>query len=371
MIPRIGRPKDPVGRILHSVDWVLVVITTALITMALLNLNSAGAGDWTGRVATQLRWVGLGFGVLCVVAALDHKVIYRGAYAAYAVGVGLLFAVALFGVKVNEARRWLGSADVRFQPSEVMKVALIAGMARYLHDLPRGQKRGFRHLAVPFAIVVAPVALIVQQPDLSTGIMLLLIAFSMIAAAELRVRSMVALLAAGILTFALGWSSMASYQRRRVDVWLNPELYAEDEGYQTIQSMISVGNGGFFGRGISKGTQNVLGFLPERHTDFPFAVFAEEWGFAGTSLLLALYTALILWALNLGTQARDRFGAMLCAGVAALFFWHVVINVGMVLQLLPVTGVTLPFVSFGGSNVLSMMIALGLLMSVSRSRMRR
>jgi rod shape determining protein RodA len=164
---------------------------------------------------------------------------------------------------------------------------------------------------------------------------------------------------------------MADYQRRRVDVWLNPELYADNEGYQTTQAMISVGNGSFFGRGVDQGTQNVLGFLPEPFTDFPFAVYAEEWGFVGGAMVLVLYMCLVLWAVNLASQAKDRFGALLCAGVAALFLWHVVINIGMVLQLTPVSGITLPFFSAGGSNVLTMMIGLGILMSVSRSRHQR
>jgi rod shape determining protein RodA len=201
--------------------------------------------------------------------------------------------------------------------------------------------------------------------------MLLIIALSLLVVTGLRLRSMLVLASVAVLSFALGWRYMAEYQRKRVDVWLDPELYADNEGYQTMQAMISVGNGGFFGRGVDKGTQNVLGFLPEPFTDFPFAVYAEEWGFVGGAMLLTLYMSLVLWAINIGSQARDRFGALACVGVAALMFWHVVINIGMVLQLLPVSGITLPFFSAGGSNVLTMMIALGILMSVSRSRQYR
>lgn len=182
---------------------------------------------------------------------------------------------------------------------------------------------------------------------------------------------MIGILVAGAVSFVLGWRYMANYQRKRVDVWLNPELYADNEGYQTMQAMISVGNGGFFGRGLNKGSQNSLGFLPEPFTDFPFAVYAEEWGFVGTSLVLILYMSLTLWSINIASQSRDRFGALLCTGIAALFFWHVVVNIGMVLQIMPVSGVTLPFFSAGGSNVLTMMIGLGILMSVSRSRSYR
>lgn len=369
--PLLGGPPGLLSRLRHSIDWVVVILAVAIITLALINLNSAGAGDWTGRVAIQMRWVTLGTVVMFVVTAIDYRVIYRGAYAAYAVGVFLLMLVPFFGIKVNNARRWLGTDGFQFQPSELMKVLIIIALARYLHDVSIREQRNLRHLVTPFLMVVVPTALIVRQPDLGTGIMLLIVAFSVMSATGLRVRSIVAVVSAGLLSFALGWRYMADYQRRRVDVWLNPELYADKEGYQTMQAIISAGNGGFFGRGIEQGSQNALGFLPEPFTDFPFAVYAEEWGFVGGAMLLTLYMSLVLWAINIGSQARDRFGGLLCAGVAALFFWHIVINIGMVLQLVPVSGITLPFVSFGGSSVLTMMIGLGILMSVSRSRQYR
>lgn len=367
----LGRPRDLWGRLRHSVDWVVVLLAFGVITLALLNLNSAGKGDWSGRVATQLRWVALGTGLMFAFAAIDYRLIYRVAYAAYAFGVGLLFLVPIVGIKVNGARRWLGTVDYRIQPSELMKILLVVVLARYLHDISVKELRGMRTLAIPFAMVLIPAALIIQQPDLGTGVMVLLIAFPVLSVTRLHLRTMLGAGLAGVLSFALGWRYLADYQRKRIDVWLDPELYADDEGYQTIQAMISVGNGGFFGRGVDQGTQNVLGFLPEPFTDFPFAVFAEEWGFVGGSMLLTLYLGITLWSINIASQARDRFGALLCTGVAALFFWHVLMNMGMVLQIFPVTGITLPFISAGGSNVLTMMIGLGILMSVSRARQWR
>ncbi len=364
----LDRPQDLLSRLRRSIDWVVVIVTFSIVTLAIINLNSAGKGDWTGRVATQLRWVGLGTIAMFVVSAIDYRVIYRGAYAAYAAGVGLLALVPFFGIKVNNARRWLGTGDWRLQPSEVMKILIVVALARYLHDSSSRKGRGLRELGLPALMVLAPMGLVVYQPDLSTGLMIGIIAMSLMAVTGLTLRSALVLMSTGVIAFALGWSYMLSYQRKRIDVWLNPELYADDEGYQTIQAMIAVGDGGFFGRGIDKGTQSALGFLPEPFTDFPFAVYAEEWGFVGGAMLLTLYMSLVLWAINIASQARDRFSALACVGVAALFFWHVAINVGMVLQLLPVSGVTLPFISAGGSNVLTMMLALGVLMSVSRSR---
>ena len=364
-------PRGFVARIRQSIDWVVVVLAFAAIALAVFNLNSAGAGDWSGRVATQIRWLILGTVAMFVVTAIDYKVIYRGAYAAYAFAVGLLMLVPFFGIKVNNARRWLGSGDWRIQPSEIMKVVVIIALARYLHDVSKREDWSVKRLLVPFGMIVLPFALIARQPDLGTAVMLLIIGFSVLSVTGLRLRGIIGVVVATAISAALGWSYMANYQRTRIDVWLNPELYADTEGYQTIQAMIAVGNGGFFGRGLGQGSQNALGFLPEPYTDFPFAVFSEEWGFVGTAMALTLFISLTLWAINIASQARDRFGALVCAGVAALFFWHVVINVGMVLQLVPVSGITLPFFSAGGSNVFTMMIGLGILMSVSRSRQYR
>ena len=371
---RLGPPRTRLGRLVRAVDWVVVALAAAIVALAVLNLDSASGSGWSGKVLTQLRWIALGVFAAAAVAALDYRVLYRLAYPAYAFGLGLLALVPLVGVMRNEARRWLGIGDLQFQPSELMKVILLLALARYLQDHgaePRRRRR-LRRLFVPAALVLAPVAFIIVQPDLSTSILCILLAMSLLALGELSLREMLGIALSGLVLFVLGWGYfMRDYQRSRIDVWLNPEAYADNEGYQTIQAMIAVGNGGFVGRGVGQGTQNVLHFLPYRDTDFPFAVFAEEWGYLGTSAVLLMFLCLILWCFNLASQAHDRFAAHLCVGVAALFLWHIVINVGMVLQLLPVTGVTLPFFSLGGSSALTMMIAVGILLSVSRARLQR
>jgi rod shape determining protein RodA len=367
---QLGPPRTLLGRLARAIDWVIVALTLAILALAIINLNSASGSAWAGKVQTQIRWIGLGAAAAALVAALDYRVLYRLAYPAYAFGLGLLALVPLVGVMRNDARRWLGIGDFQFQPSELMKVILTLALARYLHDhgAAPGPRR-LRRLLIPAALVLAPVAFIIVQPDLSTSILCILVATTLLALAELSLREMVGIALAGLTLFALGWGFfMRNYQRSRIDVWLNPEAYADNEGYQTIQAMIAVGDGGFLGRGVHQGTQNALRFLPYRDTDFPFAVFAEEWGFFGAAMVLTMFLCLILWSLNLASQARDRFAAHLCVGVAALFLWHIVINVGMVLQLLPVTGVTLPFFSLGGSNALTMLIAVGILLSVSRAR---
>lgn len=371
MKDRLGPPRSLWERFRLSVDWVVVTITLGIIALALINLDSAGGGDWKGIVREQVWYVLFGAAAMAGAASLNYRVYYRAAYPLYAVGASLVVLVFVVGKRLNDSQRWL-DVGFRFQPSELIKVFLVIALARFLHDVVARNRRGFRTLLVPGLMALLPAAFIVVQPDLSTGIVVLLIAISMLAVSKLTLRSALALLSAAVIAAMVGWRFlMEGYQRERIDVWLNPELYADEGGYQILQARTAVGNGGFFGRGIGQGTQNALGFVPYKESDFSFAVYAEEWGFVGASMLLALSLSLVLWAINLASQARDRFGALLCVGVASIFFWHVVLKVGVVLEFFPNTGLPLPFFSKGGSNVLTIMASLGILMSVSRSRKYR
>lgn len=369
--PLITGPQTQWSNIVRSIDWVVVTIAAGIIALALINLNSTQGGDWSGPlVRDQLRFVVIGGVLMIGAAAVDYRVYYRAAYPIYAIGFGFVLLVTIVGTTTNNATRWLDLAFVRFQPSELMKLVLVIGLARYLHSLTRREVRhGFvARLVVPGLLVLLPAVLVIKQPDLSTGIMLMLIALSVLAVTELELKTLLTLLATGALAFTVAWSFfMQGYQTKRIDVWLDPESHP-DEAYQIIQARTAVGNGGFFGRGVGQGTQNVLDFVPYKESDFSFAVFAEEWGFVGSTMLLALYMSLVLWAINLASQARDRFSACLCIGIGAMFMWHAVLNVGVVLEFFPNTGLPLPFFSHGGSNVVTMMMALGVLMSVSRSR---
>ena len=301
-------------RLRRSVDWVLVTIAAGIVTLALINLNSAEGGDWQGAlVRDQIRFVGIGTVLMIGAAAVDYRVYYRTAYPIYAIGFGFVLLVTVVGTTTNNATRWLDLAFVRFQPSELMKLVLVIGLARYLHRLARREvRRTFvQTLVLPGLLVLTPALLVIKQPDLSTGIILILIALSVLAVTELELKTLITLLVSGGLTFAVAWSFfLQDYQTKRIDVWLDPESHP-DEAYQIIQARTAVANGGFFGRGIRQGTQNVLNFVPYKESDFSFAVFAEEWGFVGSTMLLALYMSLVLWAMNLASQARDRFAACL------------------------------------------------------------
>ncbi|MCA9684954.1 MAG: rod shape-determining protein RodA [Myxococcales bacterium] len=367
----ITGPQTWWSKIRSSVDWVVVTLAIGIATLALINLNSAEGGDWAGPlVRDQLRFCAIGAVLMFGAAAIDYRVYYRTAYPIYAIGFGFVLLVTIVGTTTNNATRWLDLAFVRFQPSELMKLVLVIGLARYLHRLARRDTRRnlVSTLLIPGALVLAPALLVIKQPDLSTGIMLILIAISVLAVTEFDLKTLLGLGAAGVVSFMVAWSFfMHGYQTKRIDVWLDPESHP-DEAYQIVQARTAVGNGGFFGRGVGQGTQNVLDFVPYKESDFSFAVFAEEWGFVGSTMLLALYMSLVLWAVNLASQARDRFAACLCVGIGAMFLWHAVLNVGVVLEFFPNTGLPLPFFSHGGSNVVTMMMALGVLMSVSRSR---
>ena len=356
-------------RMWWSIDWVIVTLTFAIIALGLVNLNSAGTGDWTGLVRNQVNFVIIGSIAFVCASLIDYRVYYRIAYVLYGGGVLFVVMVRLVGTEINHAKRWLSLGPLTFQPSELMKLALVCGLARYLHDMHNTGQKGFRYLLVPGAMAILPALLIVKQPDLSTGIVLLLIGFMLVAAAELSRKTVLVVLASAFgLVIATYQYVLEGYQRQRIDVWRAPDLYPDTGGYQILQARTAVGNGGFWGQGVQLGTQNRLNFVPYKDSDFAFAVFAEEWGFVGTSLLLLLYLGLFLWAINIASNANERFGSLLCTGLGTLFFLHTVLNTGIVLEFLPNTGLPLPFVSYGGTNVVTMLTSLGMLMSISRAR---
>jgi rod shape determining protein RodA len=266
------------------------------------------------------------------------------------------------------ATRWLSIGGFGLQPSELMKIVIIIALARYLSD--KATLRGFtlRELLVPGALLAVPVVMVMKQPDLGTALLILAIGGSMALFAGIRRATLTVLGCGGLLAAVGGWFLLHDYQRQRVYTFLNPEKDPLGAGYHIIQSKIAVGSGGLFGLGFGKGTQAQLSFLPERHTDFAFSVFAEEWGFAGCLVLLALYLLIVLWGLYIARRASDRFGMYLALGVTVMLFWHIVVNLGMVVGLLPVVGVPLPLFSYGGTSMLTTMAGVGLLLNVSMRR---
>jgi rod shape determining protein RodA len=282
----------------------------------------------------------------------------------------LLLFVLVKGRYVMGARRWIGFGPVNFQPSELAKLAVAAALATWFHGDAEKRKDGYGllGLAIPLAITFVPAVLTLKQPDLGTALVICSVGFTQILFAKVRwkVIAILAVVAIGGATFA--YPHLKPYQKKRVETFLNPEGDVRGAGYHATQSMIAVGSGQALGKGWGQGTQTYLSFLPEQHTDFIFSVWAEEHGFLGCALLLALYFALVASAIDIAGNARDRFGNFLAVGITGMLFWQVTVNIGMVIGLLPVVGVTLPLMSYGGSSVLTIFFGIGLLANVGMRR---
>ncbi len=304
-----------------------------------------------------------------MVAAIDYRHYERLGYALYGVGVILLLLVFILGREIRGSSRWIYIGSYSFQPSEFMKLFLVIALAKYLHDDPKTEGRTLRGLLVPAIITAVPTALVMLQPDLGTGLILVLVFVSICALTNIRTRSLIALGIAGAILAPVFWSyGLRGYQNERINAWLNPSENILGYNWDPHEARIAVGNGGWLGQGFMKGSQNQFLFLHEQHSDFPFPVFAEEWGLIGSVGLVVLYAFLVLWCLRVASSAKDRFGAVLAVGVGSIVFWHAVFNLGMVTGLLPVVGVTLPLFSYGGSSVMTVLIGVGLVMNVSMRR---
>ena len=346
--------------------WTLSFSMLAIVAVGLVNLWSALQDRGPHLFAKQVSLFGLGFCVFLAVATLDYRTISRLGYLLYGLGVCLLVAVLAFGRVVGGARRWFDLGPVHVQPSEMMQLLIVLALGKYLNDSPALEGRTFRHLAIPVGIVSVPILLIARQPDLGTAFMIFLTFITVMLTARLRLKTVGAILGLAVISASPIWRyGLHEYQRKRVEALLNPN---SADAWQSRQALNAIGSGRFLGKGFLQATQIRIRRLPALWTDFPFAVWAEEWGFLGSLVVLGAYLVLILWTLKIASEARDRFGATVCVGVGALLFWHVAINVGMVIGVLPVVGVTLPLVSYGGSSVLTIMAALGLVMNVSVRR---
>jgi rod shape determining protein RodA len=283
----------------------------------------------------------------------------------------MLVAVASFGVVVNGSRRWLDLGFVNLQPAEFMKLGLILFMAKRLAKNPPqdGSAFALRELIIPLLIVALPMALIMQQPDLGTALSLGLVGFIQILFMGVRPRALMLIAATLAILAYPAWLSLHDYQQRRILVLLNPESDPQGSGYHITQSKIAVGSGELFGKGFREGTQSQLEFLPEHTTDFVFSVLAEEWGFVGSVSILVLFLLLLFRMLRVASRARDVFSTLVAMGITAQFFGHIVINIGMVIGIMPVVGIPLPLMSYGGSAMLSLMFGLGIVQGVSMRRL--
>lgn len=364
-MPRIDR------RLLSHFEWPLLGIVVTLTALGLATILSATYSP-TRPVSPyflrQLAWTGLGMGVLGLTLCFDYRLLRRWWPAVYGASVLLLALVPLVGTSAGGATRWLRVGPLVIQPSEPARVAIVIALAGHLCDRLVEGPLSLRCLATPCLLIAIPALLILEQPDLGTTIAFGLGAATVLLLAGLPLRWVAAgaLVAAAAMPFV--WPRLEPYQQRRILTFLNPEADPLGSGYHVIQSKVAIGSGGWAGRGFLQGTQNQLNFLPEQHTDFIFAVFAEEWGFLGALSLLALYGLLFARMFVIASRSKDDFGALLVGGLSAGIFWQVLINIGMTTGILPVVGITLPFLSYGGSSLLALLTSCGLIMNVSMRR---
>ena len=359
-------------------DWPLFVTVAAVAVIGVTNLYSATSAAGPARAdmyTQQIYWLTLGSAVAVLIVAVDYRQFERHAWTAYAVGIVMLLLVFLLARVIRGSQRWIPIGSFSLQPSELMKLFLIIALAKYLHDDPKTDGRTLKDLIIPSLILALPAGLVAKQPDLGTALILTFIFATIMLLTNLKLRTLFALVAGFVVSAPLIWTTLLKdYQRERfLSFWTQMAGKTKqsdilESGWHAHQSMVAIGSGGFWGKGFLRGTQNQHRFLPDQFSDFPFAVWAEEQGFVGVAVLLGLYLFLVLWGLKIASQAKDRFGAVIAVGVSAMFFWHVVINIGMVMGLLPVVGVTLPLFSYGGSSVLTIMAGVGLLMNVSMRR---
>jgi rod shape determining protein RodA len=353
-------------------DWPLFVTTAAIAVVGVVNLYSAtsAAGPALRDVyIQQIYWLTLGAGAAVLIAAVDYRYYERYGWIAYGFGIAMLALVFLLAREIRGSQRWIPIGSFSLQPSELMKLFFIVALAKHLHNDPRTEGRTLKDLVIPGLILIAPLALILKQPDLGTALLLVFVFATIMFLTNLKFRSLVTLVVSFAVSAPLAWQYLLKpYQRERVTSFMEPEKDLLNTGWHAYQAKVAIGSGGWTGKGFLQGTQNQHKFLPDQHSDFPFPVWAEEQGFVGSVLLILLYLVLVLWALKIASEAKDRFGAVVAVGVAALIFWQTFINLGMVCGLLPVVGITLPLFSYGGSSVLTIMAGIGLLMNISMRR---
>jgi len=352
-------------RLAEGIDTTLLVLMLSLSMLGLLALYSASY-DTPSRVTSQVVNLGVALAAMWLVAQVHPQTMMRFAVPAYVIGLAFLVAVALFGDVVNGARRWLHVGVTRFQPSEMMKLALPLMLAWYFHKHETSLK--LRNFGAAAILLIVPLGLIARQPDLGTAALVGAAGFYVIFFAGLSWRVLGTLFGLGLAALPIAWGFLHGYQRRRVLTLLDPTTDPLGAGYHIIQSTIAVGSGGLWGKGWLNGTQAHLEFIPERHTDFIFAVFSEEFGLIGNVVLIVLYSLLIGRGLVIAANAATVFARLLAGTISLMFFTYAFVNMGMVSGILPVVGVPLPFLSYGGTALLTLFIGAGILMSVHRYR---
>ena len=347
-----------------QISWSLIFWLSLIVTIGIFMLYSAANASLDPWAIQQAGRFLVCLFMLVLIAMVDIRLIMQYAYIIYALVFALLIFVEFQGVVSGGAKRWIDLGPINIQPSELMKLALILAVARYFHSINADEIGRPVFLLPPFLMLILPVILILRQPDLGTALMTIMGAGVIFFMAGVRLWKFITIILMGLITIPIVWPMLQDYQRERILIFLNPDRDPLGGGYHILQSQIALGSGGVFGKGFLQGTQGQLSFLPEQQTDFIFTMYAEELGFVGGIILIGLYAIVILYGFIIAIRCRNQFGRLLAIGITTTFFLYIFINIAMVMGLVPVVGVPLPLISYGGTALLTIMVSMGLLMSV-------
>lgn len=356
---------------LRKFNWNMLIMQFILFGIGIWNLISATAVDdkAAGLFKNQLIWFGLGMIITAVVLMLHYSFFSRIAYIIYFANILLLVAVLLIGKSSLGARRWIGIGGFTIQPSEFMKISMVVCLAKYFETDRTVGGMGFKELLLPTFLTAVPCFLIMLQPDLGTAMIIVFTFTSMMLFVKIKPQTLIAIAIMAAVAAPIAYKyGLKPYQRQRIVTFLDPMSDPKGAGYNSIQSMIAVGSGQMIGKGYKKGTQSQLNFLPEHHTDFIFSVFSEEHGFVGCFILLILYLIFLMNGLQIAYQSHDKFALFLVLGIMCIYFWHIVVNMGMVMGILPIVGVPLPFLSYGGSALITATLGVAIVTNVANKK---
>lgn len=353
---------------LYNISFSYVMFIVILAAIGIVMLYSAANGNWSPWAINQLIRFGMGFAVMIVLALTDIKLLLRYAYIFYFITLILLVVVEVAGHTGMGATRWINLGFIKLQPSEFMKIAMVLVLARYFHTSSLQSIESVRGIIPPLLMAIFPAFLIVLQPDLGTALMLIFTTAAMFFVVGVQIWKFVVVFIGGLITIPFAWHFLHDYQQNRVLTFLNPERDPLGAGYHIIQSKIALGSGGVFGKGFLKGSQSHLNFLPEKHTDFIFTMLSEEFGLVGAVLVVILNILILAYSYSFALKSTSYFGKLLAIGLATNYFMYVFINIAMVLGLLPVVGIPLPLISYGGTVMLSIMASFGIILCVHINR---
>ncbi len=353
---------------LAEINWFIVIVVTLIAAIGFAMMVSAAGGEFYPWAYQQMIRFAFAFALMLVLALVPMRLLMEYAYLAYIACVVVLIGVDIIGHTGMGAKRWLSLGGLNLQPSEFMKLAVILALARYFHQIYPEDIKRISFLIPPVLIILVPAILILRQPNLGTTTILVTVGAIMCFLAGVQWRWFIGLFVTGLAAMPVAWHFLHDYQKRRVLTFLDPDKDPLGAGYNILQSMIAIGSGGLAGKGYLEGSQSQLNFLPEKHTDFIFTMLAEEFGFVGGIVFLLLYATLLMSGMMVTSRSRSTFGSMVAAGVVAFLFIHLLINCAMVMGMIPVVGVPLPLMSYGGSIMVSAVLAIGLLLNAYTHR---